>query len=111
MYLKRLKSSKFVRVKAFPMYGGIGVSAPSLHRESIDSLIKWTNGILEISIFEYFYDVYANMQSKVVKNSHNLPKMCRNLKTRIGNFTQDTVCCCCSSVSTTITQKLYRVKK
>ena len=39
MYLKRLKSSKFVRVKAFPMYGGIGVSAPSLHRESTDSLI------------------------------------------------------------------------
>ena len=36
---KRLKSSKFVRVKAFPMYGGIGVSAPSLHRESTDSLI------------------------------------------------------------------------
>ena len=39
-YLKRLKSSKFVRVKAFPMYGGIGVSAPSLHRESTDSLIN-----------------------------------------------------------------------
>ena len=39
-YLKRLKSSKFVRVKAFPMYGGIGVSAPSLHRESTDSLIQ-----------------------------------------------------------------------
>ena len=38
-YLKRLKSSKFVRVKAFPMYGGIGVSAPSLHRESTDSLM------------------------------------------------------------------------
>ena len=38
-YLKRLKSSKFVRVKAFSMYGGIGVSAPSLHRESTDSLI------------------------------------------------------------------------
>ena len=38
-YLKRLKSSKFVRVKAFPMYGGMGVSAPSLHRESTDSLI------------------------------------------------------------------------
>ena len=33
IYLKRLKSSKFVRVKAFPMYGGIGVSAPSLHRD------------------------------------------------------------------------------
>ena len=40
IYLKRLKSSKFVRVKAFPMYGGIGVSAPSLHRESTDSLIS-----------------------------------------------------------------------
>ena len=39
IYLKRLKSSKFVRVKAFPMYGDIGVSAPSLHRESTDSLI------------------------------------------------------------------------
>ena len=39
IYLKRLKSSKFVRMKAFPMYGGIGVSAPSLHRESTDSLI------------------------------------------------------------------------
>ena len=39
IYLKRLKSSTFVRVKAFPMYGGIGVSAPSLHRESTDSLI------------------------------------------------------------------------
>ena len=44
IYLKRLISSKFVRVKAFPMYGGIGVSAPSLHRESTDSLIPfWHN--------------------------------------------------------------------
>ena len=41
IYLKRLKSPKFVRVKAFPMYGGIGVSAPSLHRESTDSLISF----------------------------------------------------------------------
>ena len=39
IYLKRLKSSKFVCVKAFPMYGGIGMSAQSLHRESTDSLI------------------------------------------------------------------------
>ena len=29
-YLKRLSSSTFVCVKAFPMYGGVGVSAPSL---------------------------------------------------------------------------------
>ena len=39
IYLKRLKSSKFVRVKDFPMYGSIGVSAPSLHRESTDSVM------------------------------------------------------------------------
>ena len=35
-YPKRLKSSTFVRVKVFPMYGGMGVSTPSLHRESTD---------------------------------------------------------------------------
>ena len=38
-YLKRLKSSAFGCVQAFPMYGGIGMSVPSLHRESTDSLI------------------------------------------------------------------------
>ena len=38
-YLKRLKSLMFVCVKAFPMYGGIGVSTPSLHRQSTNSLI------------------------------------------------------------------------
>ena len=38
-YLKRLKSSRLGRVQAFPMYGGLGMSAPSLHRESTDSLM------------------------------------------------------------------------
>ena len=38
-YLKRLKSSRLGRVQAFSMYGGLGMSAPSLHRESTDSLI------------------------------------------------------------------------
>ena len=38
-YLKRLKSSRLGRVQDFPMYGGLGMSAPSLHRESTDSLI------------------------------------------------------------------------
>ena len=28
-YLKRLKSSRLGRVQAFPMYGGLGMSAPS----------------------------------------------------------------------------------
>ena len=27
-------------MQAFPMYGGLGMSAPSLHRESTDSLIQ-----------------------------------------------------------------------
>ena len=53
-YLKRLKSSKFVRVKAFPMYGGMGVSAPSLHRESTDSLIaclyKYTGCVYSVYV-------------------------------------------------------------
>ena len=41
-YLKRLKSSRLGHVQAFPMYGGlyIGMSAPSLHTESTDSLIQ-----------------------------------------------------------------------
>ena len=38
-YLKRLKSSRLGRVQAFPMYGGLDMSAPSLHRESTNSLI------------------------------------------------------------------------
>ena len=40
-YLKRLKSSRLGRVQALPMYGGLGMSAPSLHRESTDSLITY----------------------------------------------------------------------
>ena len=40
-YLKRLKSSRLGRVQAFPIYGGLGMSAPSLHRESTDSLILY----------------------------------------------------------------------
>ena len=35
-YLKRLKASRLGRVQAFPMYGGLGMSGPSLHRESTD---------------------------------------------------------------------------
>ena len=38
-YLKRLTNAALGRLQAFPMYGGIGMSASSLHRESTDSLI------------------------------------------------------------------------
>ena len=39
-YLKRLKFSTFgLCMQAHPTYGGLGMSAPSLHREFTDSLI------------------------------------------------------------------------
>ena len=38
-YLKRLTNAAFGRLQAFRMYGGIGMSASSLHRESTDSLM------------------------------------------------------------------------
>ena len=38
-YLKRLTNAALGQLQAFHMYGGIGMSASSLHRESIDSLI------------------------------------------------------------------------
>ena len=36
------KASMFGSVQAFPMYGGLGMSMPSLHRESTDSLMIFT---------------------------------------------------------------------
>ena len=39
-YLKRLTNAALGRLQAFRMYGGIGMSESSLHRESIDSLIR-----------------------------------------------------------------------
>ena len=38
--LKRLTNTALARLQAFRMYGGIGMSASSLHRESTDSLIQ-----------------------------------------------------------------------
>ena len=37
---KKLTNAAFGRLQAFRMYGGIGMSASSLHRESTDSLIS-----------------------------------------------------------------------
>ena len=37
--LKRLTNAALGRLQAFRMYGGIGMSTSSLHRESTDSLI------------------------------------------------------------------------
>ena len=38
-YLKRLTNAALGQLQAFRMYGGIGMSASSLYRESTDSLI------------------------------------------------------------------------
>ena len=38
-YLKRLTNATSGRLQAFRLYGGLGMSASSLHRESTDSLI------------------------------------------------------------------------
>ena len=38
VYFKRLKTSGFVSLEAFKMYYAMRASAPSLHRESTDSL-------------------------------------------------------------------------
>ena len=54
-YLKKLKSSRLGRVQAFPMYGGLGMSAPSLHRESTDSLIYLND----------FYTCFTNFLSRL----------------------------------------------
>ena len=44
--LKRLTNAVFRWLQAFRMYGGIGMSVPSLHRESTYSLITSTDIIL-----------------------------------------------------------------
>ena len=50
-YLKRLTNAALGRLQAFRMYGGIGMSASSLHRESTDSLIQYYSyAILETSV-------------------------------------------------------------
>ena len=69
IYLKRLKSSKFVRVKAFPMYGGIGVSAPSLHRESTDSLISKQNAWAGVWLTMHISATHDNMFNESTKVS------------------------------------------
>ena len=38
---KKANKCSVGRLQAFRMYGGIGMSASSLHRESTDSLICW----------------------------------------------------------------------
>ena len=56
-YLKRLALG---RLQAFRMYGGIGMSASSLHRESTDSLI-YMQYLLCTSLLAIHHEVYTYM--------------------------------------------------
>ena len=51
-YLKRLTNAALGQLQAFRMYGGIGMSASSLHRESTDSLIGWLPYKIGRSLYE-----------------------------------------------------------
>ena len=76
-YLKRLKSYRLGRVQALPMYGSLGMSAPSLHRESTDSLIHTplllvytVRGITTGNFFSsYIPDVAFPASDSVLKDS------------------------------------------
>ena len=48
-YFKRLKTSGSVSLEAFKMYYVMRASAPSLHRESTDSLIRNKRGKVRVS--------------------------------------------------------------
>ena len=74
-YLKRLISSMFVCVKAFPtcMYGGMGVSTPSLHRESTDSDMSYekhnSHEFLKRQSCKSFHAMTENVDRVVVANT------------------------------------------
>ena len=53
-YLKKLKTSGSVSLEAFKMYYAMRASAPSLHRESTDSLIQHS------TTTHYMYEILSH---------------------------------------------------
>ena len=53
----------FGSVQAFPMYGGLGMSTPSLHRESTDSLMIFTLVSLIFSSHKHGRDTVGSLAS------------------------------------------------
>ena len=80
-HLKRLKSSRLGRVQAFPMYGGLGMSAPSLHRESTDSLI----GLVLACLLSGSTDVTAS-PSRCMTQLSGIPILSSVLIMHVGNL-------------------------
>ena len=77
-YLKRLKSSRLGRVQAFPMYGGLGMSAPSLHRESTDSLIVCSvhlRLIVDTSAWGHFNRYFKSAARCLNLNNFSVPRL------------------------------------
>ena len=58
-YLKRLTNAALGRLQAFRMYGGIGMSVSSLHRESTDSLIYRSH--TELTKLSIYYVLTATL--------------------------------------------------
>ena len=57
VYFKRLITLWSASLKAFKMYYAVRASAPSLHRESTDSLILWS---ASLKAFKMYYAVRAS---------------------------------------------------
>ena len=57
------KASMFGSVQAFPMYGGLGMSTPSLHREFTDSLMIFTLVTLIFSSHKHGQDTVGSLAS------------------------------------------------
>ena len=75
---KKLTNAAFGRLQAFRMYGGIGMSAPSLHRESADSLIYLISSLLfskgswhcTILTFHFIFRVHWLLVQIYYSNGH-----------------------------------------
>ena len=63
-YFKRLKTSGCMRLEAFKMYYMMRASAPSLHRESTDSLIcmLFTIQVVRVFVVAIYTTVYSYTQ-------------------------------------------------
>ena len=93
-YLKRLTNAALGRLQAFRMYGGIGMSASSLHRESTDSDIL---GAYCHHCREDLETVY--MQWKSFHNTMFVCTVCHLLPWVLpkNNVYTDIIFCTCSS--------------
>ena len=56
----------FGRVQAFPMYGALGMSAPSLHRESTELFVAL---IIQISVLHFHSFDHIRLTTKISRST------------------------------------------